>query len=89
MDPSISETNPSYALPHALSLDRDATSGLFVHQRPDPTFSDYLAVIRRLLWADEAVRPILWRDDFPTWRSRPRTAEKPRPINERLAEIMS
>jgi DDE superfamily endonuclease len=55
----------------------------------DPTFSDCLAAVRRLLWAEEAVRPILWRDDCPTWRPRPRTAEKPRPINERLAELMS
>jgi hypothetical protein len=59
------------------------------YNNPDPTFSDCLAVVRRLLWAEEAVRPILWRADFPTWRSRPRTAEKPRPINERLAELMS
>src|SRR4051812_11771691 len=34
-------------------------------------------------------RPILWRDDFPTWRSRPRTAEKPRPLQQRLTELMS
>ena len=45
--------------------------------------------VRRRLWAEEAVRPILWRDDYPTWRSRPRSAEKPRPISERLAELMS
>src|SRR3954464_15286840 len=59
------------------------------YKNPDPTFADCLAAVRRILWADEAVRPILWRDDCPTWRSRPRTAEKPRPINERLAELMS
>jgi len=59
------------------------------YKNPDPTFSDALAAVRRRLWADEAVRPILWRDDYPTWRSRPRTAEKPRPISERLAELMS
>ncbi|MBV8704093.1 MAG: transposase [Acetobacteraceae bacterium] len=59
------------------------------HKNPDPTFADCLAAVRRLLWAEEAVRPILWRDDCPTWRPRPRTAEKPRPINERLAELMS
>jgi hypothetical protein len=59
------------------------------YKNPDPTFSDALAAVRRLLWAEEAVRPILWRDDCPTWRSRPRTAEKPRPISERLAELMS
>lgn len=59
------------------------------YKNPDPTFSDCLAAVRRILWTEEAVRPILWRDDFPTWRSRPRTAEKPRPINERLAELTS
>jgi DDE superfamily endonuclease len=59
------------------------------YKNPDPTFSDALAAVRRRLWAEEAVRPILWRDDYPTWRSRPRTAEKPTPISERLAELMS
>jgi len=59
------------------------------YKNPDPTFADALAAVRRLLWAEEAVRPILWRDDYPTWRSRPRTAEKPKPISERLAELLS
>jgi len=59
------------------------------YKNPDPTFSDAIAAVRRRLWAEEAVRPILWRGDYPTWRSRPRTAEKPRPLNERLAELMS
>lgn len=59
------------------------------YKKPNPTFSDCLAVVRRILWAEEAVRPILWRDDFPTWRSHARTAEKPRPIQQRLAELMS
>jgi hypothetical protein len=59
------------------------------YKKPDPTFADCLAAIRRILWAEEAVRPLLWRDDFPTWRSRARTAEKPRPLQERLAELMS
>ena len=59
------------------------------HKNPDATFADALAAVRRLLWAEEAVRPILWRDDFPTWRSRPRTAEKPKPISERVTELMS
>ena len=59
------------------------------YKKSDPTFSDCLATVRRILWAEEAVRPILWRDDFPTWRSRPRTAQKPRLINERLAELIS
>src|SRR4051794_37802999 len=59
------------------------------YKNPDPTFSDCLAAVRRSLWAEEAVRPILWRDDCPTWRSKSRTDEKPRPINERLAELMS
>jgi DDE superfamily endonuclease len=59
------------------------------YKNPDPTFSDAIAVVRRRLWTEEAVRPILWRDDCPTWRSQPRSAEKPRPISERLAELMS
>ena len=59
------------------------------YKNPDPTFADCLAAVRRILWAEEAVRPILWRDDCPTWRSRPRTDKKPRPIQQRLAELMS
>ena len=59
------------------------------YKKPNPTFSDCLAAVRRILWAEEAVCPILWRDDFPTWRSRARTAEKPRPLQKRLAELMS
>ncbi len=59
------------------------------YSKLDPTFTDALAVVRRMLWAEEAVSPILWRDDFPTWRSRPRTAKNPRPIQQRLAELMS
>ncbi|PPQ29941.1 hypothetical protein CCS01_20285 [Rhodopila globiformis] len=59
------------------------------YKNPDPTFADALAVVRQRLCAEEAVRPILWRDDYPTWRSRPRTAQKPRPISERLAELMA
>ena len=58
------------------------------YSKPDPTFADALAVVRRILWAEEAACPILWRDDFPTWRSRARTAEKPRPLQQRLAELM-
>ena len=59
------------------------------YKNPDPTFADALAAVRRRLWADEAVRPILWRDDSPTWRSRPRTDEKPTPIQQRVAELVS
>jgi hypothetical protein len=59
------------------------------YRNPDPTFSDCLAAVRRILWTEEAVRPILWRDDFPTWRPRPRNAEKPRPLQQRLTELMS
>ena len=59
------------------------------YKKPNPTFSDCLAIVRRMLWAEEAVHPILWRDDFPTWRSRARTAEKSRPLQQRLAELMS
>lgn len=59
------------------------------YNKLDPTFSDALAVVRRILWTEEATCPILWRDDFPTWRSRARTAEKPRPLQQRLAELMS
>ena len=59
------------------------------YKKSDPTFSDCLATVRRVLWAEEAVRPILWRDDFPTWRSRARTTEKPRPLEQRQAELTS
>ena len=59
------------------------------YKKPNPTFSDCLAIVRRMLWAEEAVHPILWRDDFPTWRSRARTAEKSSPLQQRLAELMS
>lgn len=59
------------------------------YKKPEPTFADCLAAVRRILWAEEAVSPILWRDDYPTWRARARTAEKPRPLPQRLAELMS
>jgi hypothetical protein len=59
------------------------------YKKPEPTFSDCLAAVRRILWAEEAGSPILWRDDYPTWRARARTAEKPRPLQQRLAELMS
>jgi hypothetical protein len=59
------------------------------YKKSDPTFSDCLATVRRILWVEEAVRPILWRDDFPTWRSRARIIEKPRPLQQRQAELTS
>jgi len=59
------------------------------YKKPEPTFADCLAAVRRILWAEEAASPILWRDDYPTWRARARTAEKPRPLQQRLAELMS
>jgi hypothetical protein len=66
-----------------------AVLGAAWYRKPDPTFADCLAVVRQVLWAEEAVSPILWRDDYPTWRARPRTAENPRPLQQRLAELMS
>ena len=42
------------------------------YKKQDPTFADCLAAVRRVLWAEEAVSPILWRDDYPTWRARAR-----------------
>jgi hypothetical protein len=59
------------------------------YNKPEPTFADCLAAVRRILWAEEAASPILWRDDYPTWRARARTAEKPQPLQQRLAELMS
>jgi DDE superfamily endonuclease len=59
------------------------------YKKQDPTFADCLAAVRRVLWAEEAVSPILWRDDYPSWRARARTAENPRPLQQRLAELMS
>lgn len=59
------------------------------YKKQEPTFADCLAAVRRSLWAEEAVSPILWRDDYPTWRARARTAEKPQPLQQRLAELMS
>ena len=66
-----------------------AVLGAAWYKKPDPTFADCLAVVRRMLWAEEAVSPILWRDDCPTRRARARTAEKPQPLQQRLAELMS
>src|SRR3954464_8008653 len=59
------------------------------YKKPEPTFADCLAAIRRILCAEEAASPILWREDHPTWRARARTAEKPRPLQQRLAELMA
>ena len=66
-----------------------AVLGAAWYKKPDPTFADCLAAVRRVLWAEEAVTPILWRDDYPTWRARARTAENPRPLQQRMAELMS
>jgi DDE superfamily endonuclease len=66
-----------------------AVLGAAWYRKPDPTFADCLAAVRRVLWAEEAVSPILWRNDYPTWRARARTAENPRPLQQRLAELMS
>jgi hypothetical protein len=66
-----------------------AVLGAAWYKKPDPTFADCLAAVRRVLWAEEAVTPILWRDDYPTWRARARTAENSRPLQQRMAELMS
>jgi hypothetical protein len=73
----------------AAATEKLGVLGAAWYKKPDPTFSDCLAAVRRILWAEEAVSPILWRDDYPTWRTRARTAEKPRPLQQRLAELMS
>jgi hypothetical protein len=98
-DPAIQRTTPLllglfslvtlWASELAERTGRLPVLGAAWYKNPDPTFSDGLAAVRQTLWAEEAVRPILWRDDFPTWRSRPRTAEKPRPLQQRLTELMS
>ena len=98
-DPAIQRTTPLllglfslvtlWASELAERTGRLPVLGAAWYKNPDPTFSDCLAAVRRILWAEEAVRPILWRDEFPTWRSRPRTAEKPRPLQQRLTELMS
>jgi hypothetical protein len=66
-----------------------AVLGAAWYKKPDPTFADCLAAARRVLWAEEAVTPVLWRDDYPTWRARARTAENSRPLQQRMAELMS
>jgi hypothetical protein len=66
-----------------------AVLGAAWYKKPDPTFADCLAAARRVLWAEEAVTPVLWRDDYPTRRARARTAENPRPLQQRMAELMS
>ena len=78
-----------WAADQAARAGKLAVLGAAWYRKPDPTFADCLAAVRQVLWAEEAVRPILWRDDYPTWRARARTAEKPRPLHQRLAELMS
>ena len=78
-----------WATDQATQTDTLTVLGAAWYRKPDPTFADCLAVVRRMLWAEEAVSPILWRDDCPTWRARARTAEIPRPLYQRLAELMS
>src|SRR4051794_41923341 len=51
------------------------------YKNPDPTFSDYLAAVRRLLWAEEAVRPILWRGGFSALGGRPPPPGKTEALN--------
>src|SRR4051794_32155150 len=78
-----------WATDQAARTGKLAVLGAAWYHKPDATFADCLAVVRRMLWAEEAVSPILWRDDYPTWRARARTAENPRPLQQRLAELMS
>jgi hypothetical protein len=78
-----------WAADQAARAGKLAVLGAAWYRKPDPTFADCLAAVRRVLWAEEAVSPILWRDDYPTWRARARTAENPRPLHQRLAELMS
>jgi hypothetical protein len=78
-----------WAVGLAATTEKLGVLGAAWYKKPDPTFSDCLAAVRRILWAEEAVSPILWRDDYPTWRTPARTAEKPRPLQQRLAELMS
>ena len=66
-----------------------AVLGAAWYRKSDPTFADCLAAVRRVLWAEEAASPILWRDDYPSWRARARDTENPRPLHQRLAELMS
>src|SRR4051812_50081766 len=59
------------------------------YKNPDPTFADCLAAVRRILWADEAVRPILWRGDFSTLGARPPPAGKARAVNQKVGGGLS
>jgi hypothetical protein len=52
-----------------------------------PTFVDALASVRRALWTEEALRPAALRD-FRTSRTGRGVGKVPRPIAERLAELV-
>jgi hypothetical protein len=81
-----------WATDQATQTDTLTVLGAAWYRKPDPTFADCLAVVRRMLWAEEAVSPILWQDDYPTWRARARTAEIPTEgtanflVNRRMAK---
>jgi hypothetical protein len=59
------------------------------YRKVEPTFSDCIAAIRRGIWAEERVEPILWRTDFRTWRQKARSARNPTPFDQRAAEHMA
>src|SRR3712207_7380200 len=63
--------------------------GAACYKKPEPTFADCLAAVRRILWAEEAVSPILWRGDYLTLGEHPRTPGKTRVLPPRPARAKS
>ena len=59
------------------------------YRKVEPTFSDCIAAIRRGIWAEERVEPILWRTDFGTWRQKARSSRNSTPFDQRAAEHMA
>jgi DDE superfamily endonuclease len=57
-------------------------------RKATPTFVDALAGVRRALWAEEALRPAAARLNFRTSRCGRGVGKVPRPLAERLAELM-
>jgi hypothetical protein len=59
------------------------------YRKSEPTFSDCLAAIRRGVWSEERTEPILWRQDFVSWREMARNTHNPTPFEQRTAEILA
>jgi hypothetical protein len=97
-DKAIARTTPAlfglFSLVALMAHELRRTKGPLTHlvaawsRKEDPTFADALAAVRRSLWAHEALRIAEARRNFSTGRRGRGIQKVPRPIEERLTELI-